>query len=185
MNYFNLTNQTQHTESEIRSANPNTSFPQPFIPPTGYELVFPSPQPAHNPVAQSVREITPVLTSKGHYEQSWEVVELFTDQVEKDAAIASSQVAAFQAAVIAFDTALTAHMDNTAKQRRYDNRITCAVRAGYSGPFQAEGAAFALWMDNCNALAYQMLAAVQAGTAPMPESPQAFIDTLPVMVWPA
>jgi len=87
--------------------------------------------------------------------------------------------------VALFDAALTAHLDNTAKQRRYDNRITCAVRAGYAGPFQAEGAAFALWMDTCNALAYQMLAAVQAGTAPIPESPQAFIDTLPAMVWPA
>ena len=83
-----------------------------------------------------------------------------------------------------FDTALTSHLDSTAQSRRYDNRITCAVRAGYAGPFQAEGAAFALWMDNCNALAYQMLAAVQAGTAPMPESPQAFIDSLPAMVWP-
>ena len=87
--------------------------------------------------------------------------------------------------VAVFDAALTAHLDNTAKQRRNDNRITCAVRAGYAGPFQAEGAAFALWMDECNALAYQMLAAVQAGTASMPESPQAFIDTLPAIVWPA
>lgn len=87
--------------------------------------------------------------------------------------------------VAVFDAALTNHLDNTAKQRRYDNRITCAVRAGYAGPFQAEGAAFALWMDKSNALAYQMLAAVQAGTASMPESPQAFIDTLPEMVWPA
>lgn len=86
--------------------------------------------------------------------------------------------------VAVFDAALTAHLDNTAKQKRYDNRITCMVRAGFVGPFQAEGLAFATWCDSVNALAYQMLAAVQAGTAPMPESPQAFIDTLPAMVWP-
>lgn len=86
--------------------------------------------------------------------------------------------------VAVFDAALTAHLDNTAKQKRYDNRITCMVRAGFVGPFQAEGQAFATWCDTCNIIAYQMLAAVQAGTAPMPESPQAFIDTLPVMFWP-
>lgn len=86
--------------------------------------------------------------------------------------------------VAVFDAALTAHLDNTAKQKRYDNRITCMVRAGFVGPFQAEGLAFATWCDSVNALAYAMLAAVQAGAAPMPESPQAFIETLPAMVWP-
>lgn len=88
------------------------------------------------------------------------------------------------ATVAAFDIALTAHLDSTAQQRRYDNRITCMVRAGFVGPFQAEGKAFATWCDSCNAIAYQMLAAVQAGTEPMPESPAAFIATLPAMVWP-
>lgn len=86
--------------------------------------------------------------------------------------------------VAVFDAALTEHLDSTAKQKRYDNRITCMVRAGFVGPFQAEGLAFATWCDSVNALAYAMLAAVQAGTAPMPDGPQAFIDTLPAMVWP-
>ncbi len=38
-----------------------------------------------------------------------------------------------------FDAALTAHLDATAQAKRYDNRITCMVRAGFPGPFQAEG----------------------------------------------
>jgi hypothetical protein len=84
-----------------------------------------------------------------------------------------------------FDAALTAHLDTTAQTRRYDNRITCALRAGYAGPFQAEGAAFATWMDACNALGYQILAEVQAGARPAPASPEAFIAELPPMVWPA
>ena len=83
-----------------------------------------------------------------------------------------------------FDAALVAHLDATARERRYDNRITCALRAGYPGPFQAEGIAFAAWMDQCNALAYQLLAEVVAGTRPMPDSPQALIDLMPVMIWP-
>lgn len=84
-----------------------------------------------------------------------------------------------------FDRALSAHLDAVAQQRRYDNRISCAVRAGYPGPFQAEGQAFAAWMDACNAQAYTLLAEVQAGTRPLPTTTQALIDLLPPMVWPA
>jgi len=83
-----------------------------------------------------------------------------------------------------FDMALTMHLDSVARQRRYDNRITCAVRAGYAGPFQAEGQAFAAWMDAQNAKAYTLLAEVQAGTRPLPETTQALIDELDPMVWP-
>lgn len=87
--------------------------------------------------------------------------------------------------IAVFDAALVAHLDATARERRYDSRITCALRAGYPGLFQAEGIAFAAWMDQCNALAYQLLAEVVAGARPMPSSPQALIDLMPPMVWPS
>ena len=87
--------------------------------------------------------------------------------------------------IAVFDAALVAHLDATARERRYDNRVTCGLRAGYPGPFQAEGMAFAGWMDQCNALAYQLLAEVVAGTRPLPSSPQALIDLMPAMVWPS
>ena len=87
--------------------------------------------------------------------------------------------------VVVFDAALVAHLDATARERRYDNRVTCALRAGYPGPFQAEGIAFAAWMDQCNALAYSLLAEVVAGTRPLPDSPQALIDLMPAMEWPS
>lgn len=83
-----------------------------------------------------------------------------------------------------YEALLTEHLDAVAQSRRYDNRITCALRAGYPGPFQAECIAFAQWMDGCNALAYRALAAVQAGNGKMPESDEAFIAMLPVLVWP-
>ena len=83
-----------------------------------------------------------------------------------------------------FTNALTAHLDATAQQRRYDNRITCMLRAGFAGPFQVEAFAFATWADACNAMAYKLQAEVQAGTRPMPPSTQALIDVLPPMVWP-
>lgn len=75
--------------------------------------------------------------------------------------------------------------DSTAQSKRYDTRITCALRAGYTGPFQAEGQAFASWMDTCNALGYTMLAQVQAGTRPMPATVDEALALLPAMVWPA
>ena len=87
--------------------------------------------------------------------------------------------------VAVFGAALVAHLDATARQRRYDNRVTCALRAGYPSPFRAEGTAFAVWMDQCNALAYKLLAEIVAGTRQMPESPQALIARMPALVWPS
>lgn len=80
--------------------------------------------------------------------------------------------------------AMDALFDATAQSRRYDSRLTCALRAGYPGPFQAEGTAFATWMDTCNALGYVMLAEVQAGKRPMPTTIGEALALLPEMKWP-
>ena len=79
--------------------------------------------------------------------------------------------------------ALDRHYDSVAQGRRYYDRYTCAVRAGYTGPFQAEGLAFATWMDTCNALGYQIMAEVKAGTRPIP-SVEELLAAMPAMVWP-
>ena len=100
MNYINTaTGEYPVSESTIRAAYPNTSFPVPFVAPEGYVFVFPTPQPEFNPVTQRVQETTPVLTIKGHYEQQWEVQELFSTQAEKDAAIAADIEAKRKASV--------------------------------------------------------------------------------------
>lgn len=80
--------------------------------------------------------------------------------------------------------ALEAHYDAVAQSRRYDNRLTCALRAGYPGPFQSEGAAFAVWMDEQNAYAYEQLALVQAGDRDQPSHAELIAELQP-MVWPA
>ena len=59
-----------------------------------------------------------------------------------------------------------AHLNAAAKTRGYSTIQSAAIRAGYAGPFQAEGQAFAQWMDACNALGYQVVAEVSAGTRP-------------------
>jgi hypothetical protein len=79
--------------------------------------------------------------------------------------------------------ALEAHYDAKARERRYDNRLTCALRAGYVGPFQAEGIAFAQWMDNCNAYGYQVMADCLSGTRVIPAAAE-LIAELPLIVWP-
>lgn len=81
-------------------------------------------------------------------------------------------------------TALTNHLDTTAQTKSYDNRITCAVRAGYPGPFQAEGIAFATWMDAQNAKGYQILADVQGEVIPQPTIAE-FMAMLDPMIWPS
>ena len=108
----------------------------------------------------------------------------YSAPIPTPAQIAAQAVAQAQAKQAAIEAAMLHHFDVTAQSRRYDNRITCALRAGYPGPFHAEGLAFASWMDECNATAYGLLAEVQAGTRPMPESASDALALLPAMVWP-
>lgn len=81
-------------------------------------------------------------------------------------------------------TAAEALYDSVAQAKHYDDRYTCALRAGYSGPFQQEGQAFATWMDNQNNKAYQIMAEVLSGTRPQPTIAEflALFDSPP---WPA
>lgn len=176
------TQQVFTLHSEIRGAFPNVSFPSEIseddLASVNVVEVQQTPAPQYDPISQRLLELPPVKTG-AKYVQSWAVEALSQDQIE------ANQAEAAEAMITACDKALTDHLDATAKTRRYDSRITCAVRAGYPGPFQAEGQAFALWMDTCNALAYQFLAEIHAGTRPMPTSPQQLIDELPTMEWPA
>lgn len=82
-----------------------------------------------------------------------------------------------------YDQALLDYFDSVAAQRRYDNRITCALRAGFPGPFQAEGIAFGVWMDTCNKIAYQLMNKVIAGEVQLPTIEEV-IASLPVIEWP-
>jgi hypothetical protein len=83
-----------------------------------------------------------------------------------------------------YEAALDAYLDKTAQDHRYNDRFTFALRAGYAGPWQAEGIAFAQWMDGINAAAYLMLVGVQAGEVTPPPSIEEFIASLPPFVYP-
>lgn len=78
---------------------------------------------------------------------------------------------------------LNKHLNEVAAQRRYDDRFTCALRAGFPGPFQAEGLAFAAFMDECNMVGYTMMKRAKAGEIPVPTDAE-LIAEMPAMVWP-
>ena len=177
MMYINTTTLQTKTEADIREENPYVSFPYPFGPPEGYAPVLPAQMPTYDPITQALREIAPAEVN-GVWSQRWEVLDLDAET------IVANQEASTRAKVAEIVAAMESLFDATAQSRRYDNRITCALRAGYVGPFQAEGLAFATWMDNCNATAYQMLAQVQAGTMAMPATVDAALALLEPMVWP-
>lgn len=82
------------SEAEIRALHPNTSFPAVFSPPEGYQPVFPVPVPAHDPATHVAIEVAPTLTTKGFYEQNWEIREL-------DSEIAAVNVATKKAELVA------------------------------------------------------------------------------------
>lgn len=47
----------------------------------GYDEVFPAPAPAFDPITHYAREIDPVLTQLGTYQQAWEIVALDAETI--------------------------------------------------------------------------------------------------------
>ena len=77
--------------SDIRSAFPEVSFPSTMsdndIAFVGVLSVTPVTPPEHNPITQELRELVPVATQSGHYEQRWEVVSRYATPEEESAAV--------------------------------------------------------------------------------------------------
>jgi len=97
MKYINTESLLVHSEQEIRSLYPNTSFGVPFIAPKVYSVVFSTPKPTYDPITQSIQESTPTLTQKGHWEESWVIQELPLDVIEirtQEALLASQKAEA-------------------------------------------------------------------------------------------
>lgn len=132
-----------------------------------------------------------VLAEAGETEESNRYVEIeaygpYTDEVQATKVVRTYSVLPLSSAdLIALYTAeLDRFIDATARADRWDSRITCVARAGYTNPWQAKAIAFGAWMDTCYALAYQILAEVEAETRPMPTIAE-FLAAMPTMEWPA
>lgn len=85
--------------------------------------------------------------------------------------------------IIKYQRAHDAHLAAAAMSRRYDSIHTAALRAAFDGPFHAEGVAFASWMDQCNAIGYQIMAEIESGNRVAPAIDE-YIAMLPELVFP-
>jgi len=99
-NYIELATGIVKSESQIRNENPQTSFPALFRA-DGYEVVFPAPQPAYDPITQFVREIAPAQTVLGTWEQRWEIVALDVETIAANQAAELQRLANIEAQRIA------------------------------------------------------------------------------------
>lgn len=178
--YINTdTNQYPVSESEIRAAHPNTSFPAPFTPPDGYAWVFPAPPPAFDPITHAARQVAPELTDMGHWEQRWEVVALDAEIV---AANQAAKAQALQASIVA---AAQERLDAFARQRGYDDIKSACGYAGCSVvKFNTEGGYCRDARAETWAALYTLLAEVEAGTRPMPTGFADVEPFLPALAWP-
>jgi hypothetical protein len=86
--YINTdTNEYSITVKQIKALYPNVSFPAVFVPPSNFKLVFDTPKPIHDTVTRQAIQTPPVLTSKGHYEQSWEIVPKFVEYTDDEGTV--------------------------------------------------------------------------------------------------
>jgi hypothetical protein len=81
-NYINTqTGAYPVSQQQIQSEYPNTSFPNPFVPPAPYQVVLLSPVPPYDTLTQGVKEVAPEETG-GQYYQAYEVYNLTPEQIQ-------------------------------------------------------------------------------------------------------
>jgi len=105
-NYINLQTHQVSTESEIRAAHPNTSFPVPFTV-EGYSCVFDAGQPDYDKYTQTIAQGVPVEALPNHWEQTWIVLDLNAEQlaqaqiqkIEDEKAKIKADIAALEATI--------------------------------------------------------------------------------------
>lgn len=85
-----------------------------------------------------------------------------------------------------FTSAIQQRLDEFARSRHYDNILSACTYATSTVPkFKSEGQACVNLRDATWAAAYDILAKVQAGQRPMPNSIADIEADLPAAVWPA
>jgi DNA gyrase inhibitor GyrI len=196
-NYIELnTGRYPVSQTQIRAENPNTSYPASFPTPEGYAVVFPAPTPTCDPITEIAREIQPVLTSKGTYEQAYEIVPRFqeytddegvvhTVQEQEAAAIAKDTADKAEALRVSVTAATQLRLDTCASTRNYDGILSACTYATSGIPkFQAEGQYCVNARDTTWAALYSIMQEVLEGTRPMPSGFADIEGDLPELVWP-
>lgn len=196
MQLINLETKQVITQYEFKGLFSNTSFGATInYLDYGYAVVFPSPQPEHNQVIEYCKEIAPVLTPKGTWEQQWEIQKRFqeytdeqgvvhTVEEQEQEALAKDAEAKAKALTESIVQQVQLRLDTFARTRNYDGILSACTYATSTVPkFQQEGQYCVNSRDSTWAALYQILAEVQEGTRPAPSAYQDIEGDLPVLTW--
>ena len=69
------------TELDIRNRHPDYPFAFSYIPPSGYAVLLDNPQPPYNKYTHKLKQGDLVKTDDGHYEYSWNLIELVGEEL--------------------------------------------------------------------------------------------------------
>lgn len=173
-NYLHLATGLVKSESQIRNENPQTSYPASFPVPEGYALVFPAPQPAHDPITQFVREVAPKLTSKGHLEQQYEILSLDESSVNINKARIKDQII----------SAVQNRLDNFAKSKNYDNIMSATTYVSSTiSKFAKDGQDAVHIRDKTWETLHMILDEIDDGIKPIPKGYIDIEELLPKLEW--
>ncbi len=163
------------TIQDLKNDNPNTSFPlfpkENVLNAFDVFVVDATEKPNHNILTEEVDELYPSFINN-RLTQQWSIRNATPEEI----------VVKKERIMSEYENALANLFNSKAKEKNYDNYITCSLRAGYSGPYQQEGIAFAQWMDNCNFTGYQILNDVESGIRTIPSIPD-FLAEMPTFDW--
>lgn len=166
-----------YTVTDLRLANPNTSFPNQPSDETLVDFGLHRVAEVAAPQVQSGQvavEGTPVLVT-GQWTQVWTVRTKTPAEVE-------AEMQALQESIV---QATQARLDAFARTRQYDDIKSACTYAGCSVPkFNTEGSYCQDRRAETWDALYVMLAEVQAGTRPMPAGFADIEPDLPPLVWP-
>jgi hypothetical protein len=80
------------------------------------------------------------------------------------------------------EQAIEKHMDEVAQSKKYDNRDSCRLYAGYVNPFQDEAIAYGQWVSACWVASNQVQEDVMNGLRTIP-TPEEAVASLPIQPW--
>lgn len=178
------TNNIYNYIHEIRQAFPDISLPEN---PTDSDFeriaVYPvsqTPIPIYDLITQGCKELAPQQDASGNWARVYEVFYLPQEQVT------ANELAKRERILNDVVIQTQRRLDDFAKTRNYDGILSLCTYATSSVPkFQGEGQYGVQARDATWAKLYEIMAEVEAGIRPMPESFSDVEPELPVLEWPA
>lgn len=182
MEFIKLSDSTwPHTLDQVRQSALPTLLPTDVehidLAEAGFARIAEVPPPSCDELTHEVQAGSVELLD-GVWTRTWLLVPL-------DAAvIAERSAAAASASAYSLRYGLKSHLDVRAMERDWDTIDSAMNRAGYEGPYQAEGLAYAQWADACWLVYYAVVAGCNAGTRDWPTT-DAMLAELPALALPA